>query len=88
MNEPSLRRPARPPDPFADTLQRRADRLCHLIMTLELEWVDVAIQIEGLRDFVRERSPGKLQAFALIYEPRFHRFWEQWRPRRDPEEPW
>jgi len=77
------KKPFRPPDPFAEEMQRRADRLCDMILHMELEWVDVAIQIEQLRDFCRERAPDKLDAFELIYEPRFARLWDQWRPRTE-----
>lgn len=69
----------RTPDPFADEIQRRADRVCNLILYLDVPWVDIAIQIERLRDFCREQAPDKLDAFERIYESRFHRLWEQWR---------
>jgi hypothetical protein len=69
----------RPPDAFAEEIQRRANRICGMILYGDLEWVDVAIQIEQLRDFCRENSPDKLEAFEHIYEARFIRLWRQWK---------
>lgn len=70
---------ARGEDGFAEELRLRADRLCRMILNLDLEWVDVAIQIERLRDFCREGAPEKLGTFERIYEARFRRLWEQWK---------
>ena len=72
----------RPPDPFAEEMQRRADRICSMILYMDLDWVDIAIQIEHLRDFCREHAPDKLEAFEHIYEARFIRLWEQWKEDR------
>ena len=71
-----------PPDPFAEEMRRRADRICSMILYMDLQWVDIAIQIEQLRDFCRENAPDKLEAFEHIYEARFIRLWQQWKEER------
>ncbi len=63
---------------FARQLARMSDRLCSRILHEDIEWVDVAIEIESLRNFVREHAPDRLELFARLYESRFRRFWEQW----------
>ena len=79
MAEMAPTRKTRPPDAFAEEIQRRADRISSMILYGDLEWVDIAIQIEHLRDFCREKAPDKLEAFGRIYEARFIRLWEQWK---------
>ncbi|MFP4381600.1 MAG: hypothetical protein ACLFUS_13950 [Candidatus Sumerlaeia bacterium] len=76
------------PDEFARELRHRADRLCSMILHMDLEWVDVEIQIEQLREFVRSRAPEKLDAFDHIYVSRFERLWEQWKNDRRPVDNW
>ena len=78
MAEMAPIRKTHPPDAFAEEIQRRANRICSLILYGDLEWVDIAIQIERLRDYCREHAPDKLEAFEHIYEARFIRIWEQW----------
>lgn len=61
-------------------LQRRADEVARLILNTDLPWVDIAIQIERLREETRRLFPGKDALFDLIYVHRFERLWDQWRP--------
>jgi len=65
-------------DDFAKTLARTADRICSRILHEDIEWVDIAIEIENMRELVRAQAPDKLALFERIYEARFHRIWEQW----------
>ncbi|MCD6416154.1 MAG: hypothetical protein J7M08_05600 [Planctomycetes bacterium] len=64
-------------------LQRRADRISSLILTTDCPAVDVAIQVRKLRQFVRRRLPDRVALFEMVYESRFRRFWEQFRPGAD-----
>ena len=63
----------------AEELQRGADRIASLILYSDLPWVDVAIEIEKLRERCMEVDPEHLDLFENLYESRFHRLWEQWR---------
>jgi hypothetical protein len=65
-------------DEFAQRLARASDRLCSRILHEDLEWIDVQIEIENLRDFVRSKRPEKLDLFERLYENRFRRIWDQW----------
>jgi hypothetical protein len=60
-------------------LQRRADRLCSLIVASDYPAIDVVIEIRKLRDFVEEHFPDRMDLFERIYESRFKRLWEQFR---------
>jgi hypothetical protein len=66
-------------DEFAEQLKRRADRITSLILFSDLPWVDIAIQIENLREWCRGQDPKKVDLFNLIYESRFERLRDQWR---------
>ncbi|MCX7765636.1 MAG: hypothetical protein N2246_02890 [Candidatus Sumerlaeia bacterium] len=66
-------------DFFADELQRRADRITSLILFSDLPWVDIAIEIQNLREWCEEHDPEKVDLFDYIYLSRFQRLWEQWR---------
>ena len=76
----------RAPDPAAEALGRWSDRIVNQILHSDLEWVDVAIQMEQMRDYCREHAPDKLDAFEAIYESRFRRIWEQWRAQTNEDE--
>jgi hypothetical protein len=67
----------RPPD-FGTELARASDRLVSRILHEDLEWIDIQIEIETLRDRVREQCPDKLDLFEQLYEARFRRIWDQW----------
>jgi hypothetical protein len=61
-------------------LQRRADRICSLIVASDYPAVDVAIETRQLREFAGQHFPGRSGLFRRIYESRFRRLWEQFRP--------
>ena len=63
----------------AEELKRGADRIANLILHSDLPWVDIAIEIEKLRDLCAERDPSHLDLFEQVYDSRFKRLWEQWR---------
>jgi len=65
-------------DDLAALLARSSDRLCSRILHEDIEWVDVAIEIENMRELVRAQCPQKLNLFECLYEARFRRMWEQW----------
>jgi hypothetical protein len=64
---------------FADLLRRAADRISSLILYSDYPWVDIAIEIEKLREMVAEEFPDKMELFEHLYVSRFERLWEQWR---------
>ncbi len=72
-------------DRFAMEIQQRADKISSLILHSDVPWVDIAIQIENLREFCRNHAPEKLTLFHYIYERRFQRLWRQWRMPRNGE---
>ena len=61
--------------------QRRADDISRMIVSTDLPWVDIQIQIEQLRAEASRLSPLKKYLFDLIYVSRFKRLWAQWRGR-------
>ena len=63
---------------FAKLLARTSDRICSRILHEDVEWVDIAIEIENMRELVRSQCPEHLDLFAHLYEARFRRLWEQW----------
>ena len=63
----------------AEELKRGADQIASMILYSDLPWVDIAIQIEKLRDRCREIDPEHVDLFEHLYESRFQRLWEQWR---------
>lgn len=65
-------------DEFAALLGRTSDRICSRILHEDIEWVDVAIEIENMRELVRVHCPERLDIFERLYEARFRRMWEQW----------
>ena len=66
-------------------LQRRADRICSLIVASDYPAIDIVIGIRQLRDFAESRFPDRLVLFEMVYESRFRRLWKQFR--QDSEEP-
>lgn len=70
-------------DEFAEELQRRANRISSLILYSDIPWVDIAIEIQNLRQWCEEQAPDKVELFDYIYVSRFHRLWEQWREAED-----
>ena len=62
-----------------EILQRKADIISSQILDLSYSRIDIQIQIESLRDDFKENFPEKSELFAMIYEARFRRLWEQFR---------
>jgi len=73
---------------LAQELQLGADRITNLILHTELEWIDILIEIDSLRERCRDRAPEKLPLFEAIYVSRFSRLWEQWRLEGDTSWTW
>lgn len=67
------------PISLAAELQLGADRITNLILHSDLEWIDIAIEINDLRERCRSRAPDKVELFDGIYGMRFERLWQQWR---------
>ena len=65
--------------PLAEQLMRESDRICALILFSDLEWIDIDIQINELREWCRDRLPERMELFEAIYTGRFERLWTQWR---------
>lgn len=68
---------------YLRAFQRQADHVSRLVLNTDLPWVDIAIQIEKLRQEAARLFPKKTELFDMIYVARFRRLWEQWR--RDPD---
>jgi hypothetical protein len=71
-------RKAAAPDP-ADELQRKADRICTLIVTSDYPDVDIDIEIGRLREWCAEHLPERTELFEVVYANRFRRLREQFR---------
>jgi hypothetical protein len=63
---------------FCTALKLHGDRICNMILHLEVDWVDIEIEIQGMRDFCRLHAPEKLELFEMVYVSRFQRLWEAW----------
>ena len=66
------------PDPARD-LQRRADRICFLIVASDYPDVDIDIEIHRLRRWCARMFPAHRELFEIIYETRFRRLRDQFR---------
>jgi hypothetical protein len=62
--------------------QDLADDISRLIVSTDLPWVDIQIEIEKLRTEANRLFPLKKYLFDLIYVSRFKRLWQQWRGNR------
>jgi hypothetical protein len=72
----------RAPTPFA----RESDRIANFIMHSDLEWIDIQIMIEQLRERVLAEFPDKSLLFEHLYVSRFERLWRDWHtPLRDQQ---
>lgn len=76
------------PISLAAELQLGADRITNLILHSDLEWIDIAIEINALRERCRVRAPDKVELFDGIYGMRFDRLWQQWRLQGDTSWTW
>ena len=68
-----------PPTDLADYLKRESHRICALILNSDCEKIDIAIQINKLREYCLDHAPDKADLFEAVYVGRFNRLWEQWR---------
>jgi len=66
------------PDP-AHELQRKADRICSLIVASDYADVDIDIEIHELRRWCAERLPERTELFEVVYANRFRRLRDQFR---------
>jgi hypothetical protein len=60
--------------------QRQADEISRLIVSSDLPWVDIEIEISKLRREAERLFPLKMKLFEAIFVRRFYRLREQWRP--------
>jgi hypothetical protein len=60
-------------------LQRRADRICSLILISDYPEVDIVVERPLLRGEVADQHPELLDLYDRIFESRFERLWEQFR---------
>lgn len=65
---------------FLAGLQRYHTRICNMIFHMDIEWIDIEIQINEMREFCREHCPDRLELFEMIYPNRFRRLFESWGP--------
>ena len=59
--------------------QHEADPIGHLIRYTDLPWIDIALQIETLRQEAARLFPRQMDLFEMVYAARFRRLWDQWR---------
>ena len=53
------------------------DDISRLILSTDLPWVDIEIQIAHLRKEAKRLFPQKMELFERVYGSRFLRLWEQ-----------
>ena len=66
-------------DRAALTLQRKADRICSLIVASDYPDVDIDIEIIALRRWCHRWLPDRRDLFEWVYASRFRRLREQFR---------
>ena len=64
---------------LADRLKRNSHRICALILNSDLEWIDISIHINQMRQVCEQEAPEKVELFEALYVSRFRRLWDQWR---------
>jgi len=60
-------------------LQRRADRVCTLILSSDLPAIDIEIEKNKVREHCLDLYPDGEELYEMIYESRFQRLWDQFR---------
>lgn len=65
---------------FTLDIKRRADEISRMILREDYPAVDIAIARGHLREYVESEAPDKLALYDMVYEGRFDRLWEQFRP--------
>ena len=73
--------PARNPDDPAVNLQRKADRICSLILAEDFPDTDIDGEIRNLRGWCTTYLPERVNLFDMVYGGRFQRLREQFRPK-------
>ena len=63
---------------FCTALKLYGDRISNSILHLDLDWVDIEIQIDEMREFCRNNAPDKLPLFEMLYVSRFKNLWDAW----------
>lgn len=64
---------------LAENLKRESHRISALILNSDLQWIDIAIQINAMREMCLAEAPEKTELFDAVYASRFDRLWNQWR---------
>jgi hypothetical protein len=77
---------ARELDQRAERIRRTAERIAVLIVSTDYPLVDIAIERSKLRDEAEELFPDRMEIYDRIYESRFDRLIDQWRPAGDNED--
>lgn len=77
-----------PAHDLARTLKLEGDRICNLIFHSDMDWIDIEIQINELRELIRAEAPEKTALFDAVYASRFSRLWDQWRLQGDTSWTW
>ncbi len=62
-----------------EALQRRADRICSLILMSDVSDADIVVERSLLYSEMAREHPEEIELYDLIYESRFDRLWEQFR---------
>ena len=65
-------------------MQRRADRICSLIVASDYPAIDLLIEARRLKGFAVEHFAGRQRLFERVYGARFRRLWGQFRPDTEP----
>lgn len=74
---------------LAERLKRDSHRICSLILNSDMAWIDIAIEINRMRELCAMEEPDQLDLFEAVYAARFNRLWEQWRlPREEDAAGW
>jgi nucleoside-triphosphatase len=68
-------------DDSIQRLERHADRICEMIISSEAAPLDIEIQQTRLHEAVAQRFPDQPARYALVYDSRFRRLWQQFRHR-------
>jgi len=61
-------------------LQRMADKVCSLILMSTYPDVDILIEMDQVRLYCQQTFPDRMDLYEMIYEARFKRLWQQFRP--------
>lgn len=71
-----------PPRDLAELLKQESHRICAMILGGDYEEIDIAIEIDRLREYCERVAPDKSELFEAVYVGRFRRLWEQFREDR------